>query len=192
MKEMDKALAGAYYNAMDAELLEARKECNQKCRHYNNLTVGDEKGQMISLHSILGKVEGHLTIMPPFYCDYGFNITMGEATFINFNCTILDEAQVTFGRHVLVGPNCSFVTAKHPIDPLDRKTGNESAEPITIEDNVWLGTGVIVNPGVRIGCNSVIGSGSVVTKDIPANCVAFGNPCRYIREIDESDKINQG
>lgn len=119
----------------------------------------------------------------PFYCDYGYNIEIGENFYSNVNCVILDGAKVKFGDNVFVAPNCGFYTAGHPLDVKQRTAGLEYAKPITIGNNVWIGAQVCVMPGVTIGDNCVIGGGSVVTKDIPANSLAVGNPCRVIREI---------
>jgi maltose O-acetyltransferase len=132
----------------------------------------------------LGKVSSNFWIEPPFYCDYGYNITIGENFYANYNCTILDCAQVKIGDNVMCGPNVSLFTAGHPLDFQIRNQGWEYAYPIIIGNNVWLGGGVIVNPGITIGDNAVIGSGSVVTKDIPANSLAVGNPCKVIRKLE--------
>lgn len=126
--------------------------------------------------------------MPPFHCDYGKNIEVGENFFANYNCIILDVAKVTIGKNVMFAPNVSIYTAGHPIHPDSRNSGYEYGIPVTIGDNVWIGGSVVINPGVTIGNNVVIGSGSVVTKDIPDNVIAVGNPCRVIREITEEDR----
>ena len=127
--------------------------------------------------------KGAFTITAPFWCDYGYHITLGENFYANHNLVILDVAKVTFGDHVFVAPNCGFYTAGHPIDFKRRNQGLEYAYPITVGSHVWFGAGVQVMPGVTIGDNVVIGAGSVVTKDIPANVVAVGNPCKILREI---------
>ena len=123
-------------------------------------------------------------IEQPFHCDYGYNIEIGENFYANVNCVVLDEAKVKFGDNVFVAPNCGFYTAGHPIDAAERNKGLEYARPITVGDNVWIGAGVTVLPGVTIGDNCVIGAGSVVVKDIPANCIAVGNPCKVIKTIN--------
>lgn len=125
---------------------------------------------------------------PPFRCDYGYNIEIGENFYSNYNCTILDCAKVTIGNNVLFAPNVSLFTAGHPIDATLRAQEYEYAFPITIGNDVWIGGNTVINPGVTIGSNVVIGSGSVITKDIPSNCIAAGNPCRVIRDITEEDK----
>ena len=132
---------------------------------------------------ILGDVAGEFCILAPFWCDYGYNIRVGEGFFANHNTVILDCARVTFGDNVFVGPNCGFYTACHPIDRESRSRGLECARPISVGDDVWIGGGVQVMPGVTIGSNVVVGGGSVVVSDIPDDCVAVGNPCRAIRDI---------
>ena len=140
------------------------------------------------MRKILGNTGASFCILAPFWCDYGYNIEIGENFFANHNCIILDCAKVTFGDNVFIAPNCGFYTAGHPIDAERRNQGLEYARPIKVGDDVWFGGGVQVMPGVTIGSNTVIGSGSVVTKDIPSGVVAAGNPCRVIRPITEEDK----
>ena len=132
---------------------------------------------------MLGKTGDKFLIEPNFFCDYGFNIEIGENFYSNHNLVILDPAKVTFGDNVFIGPNCGFYTAEHPINSIERNKGLEYAKPITVGNNVWFGGGVNVLAGVTIGNDVVIGAGSVVTKDIPANSVAVGNPCKVIRNI---------
>lgn len=141
------------------------------------------------LRQLLGSTDGRFLIEPSFWCDYGYNIHLGKNFYANHNCVILDCAKVTFGDHVMVGPNCGFYTACHPIDPQQRREGVEFARPITVGNDVWFGGGCTVLPGVTIGDGCVIGAGSVVTRDIPDNCLAVGNPCRVIREITDRDDI---
>jgi maltose O-acetyltransferase len=127
-----------------------------------------------------------LWIQPPFYCDYGTNIKVGDKVFFNFNCVVLDVAQVTVGSRTLFGPNVQIYTATHPLDHAERATGLEYAKPITIGSDVWVGGNVVICPGVNIGDRSVIGAGSVVTNDIPADVIAAGNPCRVIRPVEKA------
>lgn len=171
-----------------AELLGEQKIAKDLCHEYNMLRPSDEEAQKRIMRTLLGKTKGAFRILAPFFCDYGKNIEIGENFFANHNTVILDPAKVTFGDNVFIAPNCGFYTAGHPIDAERRNKGLEYAYPITVGDNVWIGGGVQVMPGVSIGSNTVIGGGSVVVKDIPANVVAVGNPCRVIREITEEDK----
>lgn len=184
MTEKEKMLKGMIYDANnDVTLISERLECKEKCRSYNGLRPKEIEKREAMLKTIIGKVAGGILIEQPFYCDYGYNITVGKNFYANFNLVILDEAQVTFGDNVFIAPNCSFYTAGHPIDPTERNKGLEYALPISVGDNVWIGGNVCVLPGVKIGDNCVIGAGSVVVKDIPSNSVAVGNPCKVIKTI---------
>lgn len=188
MNEKQKMLAGMIYDANnDPELLGERRRAKDLCHAYNLMRPSDEDGQRRLLRKLLGGFKEAFCIVAPFWCDYGYNITIGENFFANHNTVILDGGKVTFGNNVFVGPNCGFYTAAHPIDAERRNAGLEYARPITIGDNVWIGAGVHVMPGVTIGSNVVIGGGSVVVKNIPDNSVAVGNPCRVIRPITEAD-----
>lgn len=188
MTEKEKMLAGMIYDAnYDPTLIEERMKCKEMCRDYNELRPSDMAERDALLRRMLGEVKGDLLIEQPFYCDYGYNISVGRNFYSNFNMVILDGAPVTFGDNVFVAPNCGFYTAGHPLDYVSRNKGLEYARPIKVGNNVWIGAQVCVLPGVTIGDNCVIGAGSVVNKDIPANSLAAGNPCRVIRSI-ESDK----
>lgn len=187
--EKMKAQAGKLYDAnYDAELLKEREICADITYELNRLRPSQTKERMEILRKMFGKTKGNFTIVSPFFCDYGYNIEIGENFFMNMDCVILDGAKVKFGDNVFVAPQCGFYTAGHPLDVAKRTAGLEYALPITIGNNVWIGAHVSVLPGVSIGDNTVIGAGSVVTKDIPANVLAYGNPCRVIREITENDK----
>lgn len=141
------------------------------------------------MKELLGKMDDSTSIMQPFWCDYGYNIEVGRNFFVNHNCVILDGNKVVFGDNVFIAPNCGFYTAGHPIDAQQRNKGLEYAYPITVGNNVWIGAGVHVMPGVTIGSNVVIGGGSVVVHDIPDNVVAAGNPCSVIRPITAADAL---
>ena len=143
-------------------------------------------GREALLHDIFGQVGEHVWIVPPLTAAVGRYVSIGEGTYANMNLTLIDDWRITIGRHVLIGPNVTLCTTGHPIHPDHRMDGMYSF-PITIGDNVWLGANVIVMPGVTIGDNAVIGAGSVVTKDIPANVIAFGSPCKPYREINDRD-----
>lgn len=189
MTEWEKAQAGYLYDAnYDQEIVDARTKCADLCYEFNNCRPSDTKRQQELLHQILGKIRGELVITAPFYCDYGFHISVGNNFYTNHNCTILDGAKVTFGDNVFIAPNCVFSTAGHAIDAELRAKGLEIALPITVGSNVWFGANVTVLPGVTIGDNTIIGAGSVVNRDIPSGVIAVGNPCRVMRQITEEDK----
>ena len=189
MTEWEKAQQGYMYDAnYDQEIVDARTKCADLCYEFNNCKPSDTEKQNRLLHQILGKIEGELVVTAPFYCDYGFNVSVGKNFYTNHNCTILDGAPVTFGDNVFIAPNCVISTAGHAIDSEQRSRGLEIARPIRVGNNVWIGANVSILPGVTIGDNTIIGAGSVVNKDIPADVIAVGNPCRVIRKITEKDK----
>ena len=152
------------------------------------VSISQKKERESIIRRLFGKTGKSFLIEQPFYCDYGYNIEIGENFYSNVNCVILDGAKVTFGDNVFVAPNCGFYTAGHALDAEQRIQGLEYAYPITIGNNVWIGAQVCVLPGVTIGDNTIIGAGSVVTKSIPANVLAVGNPCRVLRTITEADR----
>lgn len=162
--------------------------CKDKCFRYNKLSPNDREAQAEILKDMLGGMGKEVVVTPPFWCDYGYNIFMGDYFYSNHNMIITDGAEVTFGDHVFVAPNCCFTTAEHAVDPEQRKAGIELAKPITVGNNVWIGAGSTILAGAAIGDNSIIGAGSVVKKPIPANVIAAGVPCRVLREITEQDK----
>lgn len=176
--EREKMLSGEEYFAADADLAQSRKRSFEKSIKYS--ATGETK----YLEEVLQRKVENFTIHPPFCCDYGENIKIGKNVFINFNCSILSCAEVEIGDNCWIGPNVQIYTAIHPINPEKRNTGVGSAQPVKIEKNCWLGGGVIVLPNVKIGEGSTIGAGSVVTRDIPPHCVAVGNPCKVIRELE--------
>lgn len=188
MTEKEKMLSGQPYLAFDEELFKERQYAKEILFTFNSLHPSEINKRNELLKNLLGKVPKQFFIEPPFHCDYGYNISIGENFYANYNCMILDCASVTIGDNVLLAPNVGLYTAGHPLHYEPRNKGIEYAFPITIGDNVWIGGGVIVNPGITIGSNVVIGSGSVVTKDIPSNVVAAGNPCRVIKAITDDDR----
>lgn len=183
MTEWEKMIAGEPYRPEDPELKAMRSRARALCYQSNQIPPLQEQSRNAILRQLLGRVGTHFTVEPTFWCDYGKNISLGEAFYANFNCVILDCAPVTFGDHVMVAPNCGFYTATHPIDPIARASGLEYAKPITVGSHVWFGGNVTVLPGVTIGDHVVIGAGSVVTHDIPDHVVAVGNPCRPIKSV---------
>lgn len=190
MTEREKAAAGLLYDAThDLNLLDERLACQEMCYEYNMLSPVQEEKRRQLIQRILGKTGVVFTIEQPFRCDYGMNIEIGENFYANYNCTILDSASVTFGHNVFIGPNCCFFTAGHPLNVEQRNQGLEYAKPIHVGDNVWIGGGVIVLPGVQIASNSVIGAGSVITHDIPENVIAAGNPCRVLHSVSSANKV---
>lgn len=183
--EHDKMLAGDLYWSADADLLERRTRARELLARFNQTGPREMPLRRELLSSLLGGAGPGLWIEPPFFCDYGGNIRVGENVFLNFNCVFLDCAAITIGSNVLFGPAVQLYAAYHPMDHVTRAKALEYAAPITIADDVWFGGGAIVLPGVRIGARTVIGAGSVVTRDIPEGVVAAGNPCRPLRKVDE-------
>ena len=189
MTEREKAQKGYLYDAnYDQQIIEERTRCADLCYEFNQCRPSDTKKQKELLTEIFGSMKENPVITAPFYCDYGFNISIGKNFYTNHNVTILDGAKVTFGDNVFIAPNCVFSTAGHAIDREQRSRGLEIALPITVGDNVWIETNVSVLPGVTIGNNTIIGAGSVVNKNIPEGVIAAGNPCKVIRKITEEDK----
>lgn len=184
MSEKEKMLAGEVYSAIDPELLSELSSTRDAIHRYNALLPSDTGARLSALKDLLGFIgDDEVTINQPFYCDYGKQIHLGKRFFANFNFTVLDEAPVTIGDDCFIGPNVSIYTACHSTDPVERNSRREWARPVSIGDNVWIGGSVTILPGVTVGNNVTIGAGSVVTKNIPDNCVAVGNPCRVIKEI---------
>ncbi len=188
MNQKERMLAELPYKAWLDGLSEERLNLRLKIHKFNSCSPDKKDEMKAMLKDIVGKCGKDIFIEPPFHCDYGKNIEVGENFYANFNCVILDVAKVKIGNNVLFAPNVSIYTAGHPIHPESRNSGYEYGIGITIGDNVWVGGNVVINPGVHIGNNVVIGSGSVVTKDIPDNVIAVGNPCRIVREITEDDR----
>ena len=180
--EKDKMLRWELYDAnYNPQLIDERNACKALCARYNNSAYEDVEARRALLCRIIGSHKGSFTIEPSFWCDYGYNISLGENFYANHNLVILDAAPVTFGDNVFIGPSCGFHTAGHPLDVEQRNKGLEYAKPIKVGNNVWIGAGVQVLPGVTIGDNVTIGAGSVVTRDIPSDCVAVGSPCKVMK-----------
>ena len=185
MSEKDKMLKGELYNGEDDELAKLKYACKNLCFTYNRLLPSALKERTALLKEILGKLKGHCTIEQPFMCDYGFNIAIGDNFYANHNLIILDAAKVKIGDNVFIGPNCGIYTSGHPLDYKTRNASLEYAKEVNIGNNVWIGGNVVICPGVTIGDNVVIGAGSVVTKDLPANTLAYGSPCKAIRNLEK-------
>lgn len=189
MTEKEKMQAGMLYDAnYDEELAAERLQCKDLCARYNQLMPSETEKRKDIITKLFGKTGKNFWIEQSFWCDYGYNIEIGENFYSNHNLVILDAAKVTFGDNCFVAPNCGFYTAGHALDVEQRNQGLEIAWPITIGSNVWIGGSVSVMPGITIGDHTVIAGGSVVTKDIPSGVIAAGNPCRVLRAITEDDK----
>jgi acetyltransferase-like isoleucine patch superfamily enzyme len=181
--EKENMISGKLYRAFDEELSNERLYAKELIFDYNSFCPNESGKRTEVLKKLLGKTKSTFIIEPPFRCDYGYNIEIGENFYSNYNLIILDCAKVIIGDNVLIGPNVSIYTAGHPLHYEIRKLEYEYAFPISIGNNVWIGGNVVINPGVKIGDNSVIGSGSVITKDVPSNTIAAGNPCKVLREL---------
>ncbi len=181
--EKGKMLAGEIYNCLDPGLEAERQKVKATLRLYNQAAALSERQAI--LQQLLGRIGQHSEIEPPFYCAYGQNIYLGDHVFLNVLCTVLDCNEVHIGNHVMIGPNVQIYTPAHDLQVQARNQGLEVAKPVVIEDNVWIGGGAILLPGVTVGRNSVVGAGAVVTRDVPAGTVVAGNPARVIRELEQ-------
>jgi maltose O-acetyltransferase len=181
MTEKEKMISGALYDAQDPELEALRIKARTLYREFNQTapTELDQRDRL--LRALFGQVGKKLEILPPFYCDYGFNITLGDNVFMNMNCCILDITPVAIGNNVMFGPYVQLYSATHPLNPNIRSNGLEAGKDITIEDDVWVGGGAIICPGVHIGKGAVVGAGAVVVKDVPANTFVGGNPAKIVK-----------
>jgi maltose O-acetyltransferase len=183
--EKEKMLAGELYDALDKQLSEERLKARLLIKALNESSEDQPEERSRIVKALLPYSSPDVWIQPPFYCDYGYNMQIGSKVFFNFNCVVLDVAQVTIGSRTMFGPNVQIYTATHPMDHKVRASGLENAKPISISDDVWVGGSAVICPGVTIGDRSVIGAGSVVTKNIPSDVFAAGNPCRVIRSLKE-------
>jgi maltose O-acetyltransferase len=188
--EKEKMLAGELYDALDPALVAARERARDLCQDLNAAREREQDVRRRILKELLGSGGDSAWLQPPFYCDYGSNIYLGERVYFNFNCVILDVCEVRIGDFSFFGPAVQIYAATHPIDAQLRRT-KEFGKPVTIGSDSWIGGGAIICPGVTIGSKTVIGAGSVVTKNIPDGVIAAGNPCRIIREITETDRDNK-
>ena len=183
MSEREKMLAGELYDAEDAELSAMRLRCRELTHRLNLSPPGAAEERRAILAQLVARHGERFWVEPPFYCDYGAHLSVGDRVFINFNCVILDCARVTLGNDVLLAPGVQVYAATHPLDWRTRRTWLESAKPVTVGNDVWIGGGATLLPGVTVGDRSVIGAGSVVTRDVPDDCVVAGNPARVIRRL---------
>jgi len=184
LTEKDKMLNGEFYDPMDTELVTDRMEARKLLYSFNNSKPSDGIRRKETIKQLFGKTGAKIYIEPPFRCDYGYNIEVGENFYANFDCVILDVNKVIMGDDVQLGPGVHIYTAVHPTDPEERMSKTEYGEEIEIGNNVWIGGGAIICSGVKIGSNTTIGAGSVVTKDISENVLAVGNPCKVIKKFD--------
>lgn len=196
MSELSRCLQGQQFNCIDKDLVSIIAKARNLTKQYNQTNFDDTNTKATLLSELFAQIGNNVKIDVPFYCDYGQNISIGNNVIININCTFIDCNKITIGNNVLIASNVQIYTATHPVDVNERLLANWSydnphaffntyALPVTIEDNVWIGGGVIILPGVTIGKNSVIGAGSVVNKSIPPNSLAVGNPCKVIRKINK-------
>ncbi|WP_328343152.1 sugar O-acetyltransferase [Micromonospora sp. NBC_00421] len=180
----ERMLAGEPYIANEPEIIADLDRAARLTERFNRSSADDPEGRLAALRELLGTVGEDAWVRPPLYCDYGWQTHLGARSFVNFNAVLLDVARITIGADVQIGPNVQLLTATHPVEPGPRRARWEAAQPITIGDNVWLGGGVIVLAGVTVGENTVVGAGAVVTRDLPPNVVAVGNPARVIRTLE--------
>ena len=183
MTEKEKMLSHQIYNSDDIELMSERTAMRKILYNYNHTCFENRKDHVSMLCSVMKDLPQNAWFEPPVYIDYGYNLSVGDAFYANYNCTFIDSGKIVIGDHVLLGPSVSIYTAEHPLEPELRIRGYETVKDVDIGDNTWIGGGTIILPGVRIGKNVVIGGGSVVKHDIPDGVLAAGNPCRIIREI---------
>lgn len=182
--EREKMLTGQLYNPLDGELRDLRKQARILFREFNESSERNIKLRKQLLKALIPNLGRNVWIEPPFFCDYGSNIELGDEVFFNFNCTVLDVCRVQIGDRTLIASGVQILTASHPLDYKERALGLELGKPVRIGRDVWIGAGAIICPGVTIGSRTVIGAGSVVTKNIPEGVLAAGNPCRIIRELE--------
>ena len=184
MTEKQKMLAGEMYDPLDTELVQEREQAKLLFQKINTLDETQKEKRQKLLYELFGKVGENLWVEPPFFCDYGYNITMGNNVFLNYNCCILDVMPVTIGKNVMIAPYVQIYTATHPLNAEERNSGKEFAKPVSIGNDVWIGGGAIICPGVTIGNRAVIAASTAVTKDIPDDVLVGGNPAKVIKKIE--------
>ncbi|SDF92969.1 maltose O-acetyltransferase [Halorubrum xinjiangense] len=184
-REKERMLAGEAYDPRDPELRRERERARDRCRRYNETAQTETDRRERLLRELFGEVRGDATVLPPFHCDYGYNVGVGDRFFANCGCVFLDVAPVAFGENCMLGPGVHVYTATHPIDPDERAAGREFGDPVTIGDDVWIGGRAVLTPGVSVGDGAVVAAGAVVVDDVPARTVVGGNPAEVIREIDD-------
>lgn len=189
MTEKEKSHAGMLYQPGDPQLAADRDETVKKLYDYNHIHPLNREERQAAIGKILGSAGKNCIVEQPLFCTYGYNTTVGDNFFLNVNCKLMDSGKITIGDNVFIAPNVCIITEEHAMDTAQRIQGLEYTHPVTIGDNVWICAGVLVLPGVTIGANSVIGAGSVVTKDIPPDSLAVGNPCRVIRKVNENERL---
>ena len=182
--EYEKMRSQELYYFSDPEIHASLVHAKKVCARLRSMTICDEDYRQV-IEELIPGIPQSTTICPPFHCDHGTGIILGENVFMNYDCIMLDGGYIRIGKHTLIGPHCQFYTPQHPMDYVERREEKETAYPITIGEDCWLGGNVVVCPGVTIGNRCIIAAGSVVTKDIPANSLAVGNPCRVIRKINQ-------
>lgn len=187
--EKEKMIAGELYNPSDQTLVHDRESCRMKTRLFNQTLETDLEERKKLLQDLLGSTGEDIYIEPTFRCDYGYNIYIGNHFYANFDCVMLDVCKIRIGNNCMLAPGVHIYTATHPLDPHARNSGKELGKPVTIGDNVWIGGRAVINPGVTIGNNAVIASGSVVVKDVPANTVVGGNPARVLKKIRTPNNV---
>ncbi|OYR51914.1 acetyltransferase [Halorubrum sp. Ea1] len=185
--EKEKMLNGELYDADVPELLAERERARKLARRYNRTTSDDAETQRNLLEELFGSLGDECYVEPPFRCDYGYNIHVGENFYANFDCVMLDECRVEVGRNCMLGPSVHIYTATHPLDADERISGQEYANPVTVGENVWIGGQAVLNPGVTVGDNAVVASGAIVTEDVPENVVVQGNPATVVKDLEADD-----
>lgn len=191
MTEKEKSHAGMLYQPGDPELAADRDETVKKLYDYNHIHPLNREERQAAIGELLGGTGKNCVVEQPLFCTYGYNTKVGDNFFLNVNCKLMDSGKITIGDNVFIAPNVCIITEEHAMDTAQRIQGLEYTHPVTIGDNVWICAGVIVLPGVTIGANSVIGAGSVVTKDIPPDSLAVGNPCKVIRKVNENERLEK-